>query len=188
MRLNRNVGGIGGSNNDRRSGSAIIRARFLRIAALLAAILQLGGCGSVLSRKTMDQVSPNLSPGIVLNNPKAFIGQTVLVGGTILDAENLQEGTLVEVLTYPTDRRGNPQLDEPALGRFFLLYPGYLDTLIYQQGRRIVAAGRIIGERAAKTDNTNRAFPLLRPLEIKLLSEYDAGPRFGIGFGFQFGF
>ncbi|HYE38108.1 Slp family lipoprotein [Methylocaldum sp.] len=171
-----------------RSGSATILSRLLGLAAVLAVTFQLSGCGSVLSRKAMDQVNPNLSPDIVLKNPKAFIGQTVLVGGTILSSENLQEGTLVEVLTYPTDRRGNPQLDEPALGRFLLLYPGYLDTLIYQQGRKVVAAGRIIGERVTDTGETNRAFPLLHPLEIELLSEYDTGPRFGIGLGFQFGF
>lgn len=176
------------SKKDIRSGSAIVWTRCLGLIAALALAVQLSGCGSVLSRKTMDQVDPKLSPDTVLNNPKAFIGQTVLVGGTILSAENLQEGTLVEVLAYPTDRRGEPQLSEPALGRFLLLYPGYLDTLIYEQGRRIVAAGRIIGERVTEAGETSRAFPLLHPVEIKLLSEYDTGPRFGIGLGFGFGF
>ena len=176
------------SKKDFRSGPRTIWTRCLGLVAVLAIAAQLNGCGSVLSRKSMDQVNLKIQPEIILNNPKAFIGQTVLVGGTILSAENLQEGTLVQLLAYPTDRRGEPQLSEPALGRFLLLYPGYLDTLIYQQGRRIVAAGRIIGERTAETDETSRAFPLLHPMEMRLLSEYDAGPRFGIGFGLGFGF
>ena len=176
------------SKKDIRSGYPISWTRFLGLAALLAITLQLSGCGSVLSRTTIDQVDPKLSPETVLNNPKAFIGQAILIGGTILSAENLQEGTLVEVLTYPTDRRGEPELSEPAWGRFLILYPGYLDTLIYEQGRRIVAAGRVIGERTTETGEATRAFPLLRPLEIKLLSEYDTGPRIGIGLGVGFGF
>ncbi len=136
----------------------------------------------------MDQVDPYISPQAVLNNPKPFIGQTILVGGTILSAKNLREGTLIEVLTYPTNRRGEPKLDEPALGRFLLLHPGYLDTLIYQEGRRIVAAGRIAGERSMEADETGRTFPLLTPLEVKLLPDYETGPRFGIGLGVGFGF
>src|SRR5690606_12703316 len=159
------------SKKDLRSGSTIFRARALGFAAVLCVtMLQLGGCGSVLSRTTMDQVDPYVSPEAVLNNPKPFIGQTILVGGTILSAETLQEGTFIEVLTHPTDRRGEPELNEPAVGRFLLLHPGYLDTLIYQEGRRIVAAGRIIGERRMENDETSRAFPLLTPLEVKLLS------------------
>ena len=96
------------SKKDFRSGSTIFSARTLGFAAVLCVtMLQIGGCGTVLSRTTMDQVDPYISPQAVLNNPKPFVGQTILVGGTILSAKNLQEGTLIEVLTYPTDRRAN---------------------------------------------------------------------------------
>ncbi|WP_408631167.1 Slp family lipoprotein [Methylocaldum marinum] len=173
------------SKKDTRSGSA---KTWIHLPTLLILTLQLYGCGSVLSRTSTDQINPSISPEAVLGNPKSYIGQTILIGGTILNAENLQEGTLLEVLSYPTNRRGEPKLGEPPFGRFFLLYPGYLDTLIYQRDRRVVAAGRIVGERTTETGGTVRALPLLHSVEIKLLSDYDTGPRFGIGLGVGFGF
>jgi outer membrane lipoprotein len=164
--------------------------RMLGLVALLLALAQMAGCATALSKDTLRQVSPGVSPSAVLENPERFIGQVIPVAGTVLRLENLKEGTLLEVLGYPTTSRGFPDTSEPALGRFLLLHPGYLDALVFRPGRTIAAAGRVTGERTVTAGETVHPQPLLQPLEIKLLPEapaYYYSP-FHIGVGFMFGF
>jgi outer membrane lipoprotein len=170
-------------------GAVSSLTRRLGLAALILALAQMAGCATTLSKDTLRQVSPNISPRAVLDDPQRFMGQVIPVAGTILRLENLKEGTLLEILGYPTTARGFPDTGEPALGRFLLLYPGYLDALVFRQGRTIAAAGRIVGERAMTVGETVHPQPLLHPLELKLLPEHPAYySPFHIGVGFMFGF
>jgi outer membrane lipoprotein len=163
--------------------------RRLALALGLLAVAQLAGCASALSREAMQQLSPNVSARAVLDQPDRFIGQTILVAGHVLGTQNRPEGTLLEILGYPTTDRGYPDTSEPALGRFLLVYPGYLDALVFKPGRQVVAAGRIIGQRPTAIGEAVRNEPLLQSVELKLLPEqptYYAPIR--VGFGFMFGF
>jgi outer membrane lipoprotein len=170
-----------------RTASPLIRA--LGFAALTLALAQMTGCATALSQDTLRQVSSDTPPVAVLEDPKRFVGQVIPVAGTILRLENLKEGTLLEILGYPTTSRGFPDTGEPALGRFLLLYPGYLDALVFQPGRTVATAGRIVGERAMTVGETVRPQPLLHPLELKLLPEnptYYSPVHIGVGFIFGF--
>jgi outer membrane lipoprotein len=84
--------------------------------------------------------------------------------------------------------RGFPDTSEPAIGRFALLHPGYLDSLIYQPGRWVSAAGRVAGQ-ISSTHDALRPLPLIHSLELKLLPEQIRDyPPFHIGVGVMFGF
>lgn len=163
--------------------------RVLRLAALLLILAQLLGCATALSRETMAQVSPNIQPEAVLANPQGFIGQTLLVAGPILRLENRENGTLLEILGYPTTSRGFPNTSEPALGRFLLRHPGYLDGMIFRLGRSVAAAGRVVGAQPATVGETVQREPLLQALELTLLPEHPTyfSPIF-IGIGIMGGF
>lgn len=162
-----------------------IRRPALAVLAYLLAYL--AGCASPLSRDTLDQATPGITLSDVLAAPDRHIGQVILISGNILNLQNRPDGTRLEILAYPTSERGFPNTSEPALGRVSLHYPGYLDRLIYQPGRQISAAGRVIGTVPA-TANTPPQ-PLLRPLELALLPEsptYYSPIHIGIGFSFGF--
>ncbi|MGZ8217580.1 Slp family lipoprotein [Methylomagnum sp.] len=150
-------------------------------------LFQLVGCVSALSGESLRQVSPGVTLGEVVEVPEHHIGQVILVAGNILRVENRPDGTRLEILGYPTSKSGFPNTSDPALGRVSLLYPGYLDRLIYQPGRRVSAAGRVIGTLPATTGAPPQ--PLLRPLELALLPEsptYYSPIHVGIGFSFGF--
>lgn len=148
------------------------------------ALWQLGGCATALSGAAMDWATPGVTPGAVLEAPRHHIGQVVLLAGPILGLENPKEGAILEILGYPTTARGFPDTSEPALGRFFLRYPGYLDPKVYWPGRSIAAAARVEGERETPSNGTVQHRPVLRSLELKLLPEptlYDSPILIGIG-------
>lgn len=163
--------------------------RALALAACLIALMQLAGCASVLSKEAMQQISPNVSARDLLDDPERFTGQTVLIAGHILRTENRREGSFLEVLGYPTTDRGYPDTAEPALGRFMLFYPGYLDALVFRPGRVVVAAGRVTGMHPATIGETLHPEPLLRSVELKLLPEHPSYySPIHFGFGFTLGF
>lgn len=163
--------------------------RGFALAGCLLILTHLAGCASVLSKEAMQQVSPNVSARDVLDAPERFIGQTILVAGNILRIENRREGTLIEILGYPTTDRGYPDTAEPALGRFLLQYGGYLDALVFRPGRVVVAAGRVTGHQPATIGDTIHREPVLQSTELKLLPEHPSYyPPIHIGFGFTFGF
>ncbi|WP_348757668.1 Slp family lipoprotein [Candidatus Methylocalor cossyra] len=172
-----------------RFAAAIVRPRRWSLALLLLGLSQLSGCATALSGDTLRLVARDVSPKAVLDHPQQFVGRVILVTGPILRAENRADGTLLEVLGYPPTSRGFPDTSEPALGRFLLRYPGYLDTLIYQRGRYVAAAGRVVGEQLEQTGAVQHPQPLLQTLELTLLPER---PRyyapFHFGFGLMFGF
>jgi outer membrane lipoprotein len=157
--------------------------RWFIIAGILISCFS---CTSVISSGMRSQVTPNVSFADVAQNPAVHIGQVIIAGGTIIETKNLQEGTLLEILQYPTTSRGRPKLGKPSEGRFLVLVPGYLETTIYRPGRQITVAGEVSGLRELPLGETTYRYPVFTPRELHLWSEGNSGPRLHIGFGFGF--
>lgn len=135
-------------------------------------------------------VNPGISYAQVAANPAAHVGAVLLVSGTIIEVKNLQEGTRLEILQFPTGSRDRPRTNQPSGGRFLVLAPDYLESAIYRQGRAMTLVGEIQGQRVLPLGQTTYSYPLLVPRELYLWSEdYDV-PRFsiGLGIGFRKGF
>ena len=160
----------------------------LALATLFGALVQLAGCATALSEETLRLVAPGISLPDAHAHPKRYLGQVIPVAGTILRTQNRPDGTLLEVLGYPITRRGFPDTSEPAIGRFAVLHPGYLDSLIYRPGRWLACAGRLTGQ-VPSADDPMRLLPLIQPLELTLLPETTEDyPPFHISVGVMFGF
>lgn len=163
--------------------SALLRS--MALAALLASLgTAVSGCATALSKTAMQQVTPGVSLAGVLDEPDRYSGATVLVAGNVIRTENRKDGTLLEILAYPTTDRGYADTSEPALGRVMLLHPGYLDALVFRPGRQVVAAGRVIGHRPVTIGEVLLNEPLLQSVELNLLQEPNRGYspiHFGIG-------
>jgi outer membrane lipoprotein len=152
------------------------------IGSLLACV----ACGSVISREARSLVNPAVSYAQIAANPAAHVGTTVLVAGTIIEAINLQEGTRLEILQFPTGAGDRPLTTATPGGRFLVLAPDYLETAIYRKGRAITLVGEVQGQRDLPLGETTYHYPLLLPRELYLWSEGYDTPRFHIGFGVGF--
>lgn len=67
------------------------------------------GCAPVISKQVRIQVRKDLTLSVVSKNPKDYEGETVLWSGIIVKSQNTEEGTLIEVLQKPANRRGKPK-------------------------------------------------------------------------------
>ena len=61
------------------------------------------GCAPVISKQLRGQVAKELTLQVVLKDPDAYRGKTVLWSGVIISSVNLKEGTIIEVLQKPAD-------------------------------------------------------------------------------------
>jgi len=144
------------------------------------------GCASTPEFDTT-RVDRSLTPANIINKNNIHMGKSVLWGGTILDTRNLKEATQIEVLAYPLNSSHRPELDKQPLGRFVLIYPGYLESKIYIQGKQLSALGKVIKTRQAKIGESTYTYPTISANKIHLWVPKDKKSNtsfhFGIGIG-----
>lgn len=130
--------------------------------------LTLAGCTPIISKQIRDQVSEEMTLRLVAENPEAYTGKMVLWSGVIISAENLKEGTMIEVLQKPACFRGEPKDVDDSEGRFLALYLSYLDVAIYTQGRKVTVAGQVQGKKVRSLGEIEYTYPLISVKEIHL--------------------
>lgn len=159
-----------------------------RALALGAALLLAAGCasGPLKTEGVARDVVPSASAGT------EYVGETVLWGGVIVNATNLEERTRLEIVGYPLDEYSQrPQTDAEPQGRFLAYREGYLETAEYGRGRRVTVRGEITGSERGRIGEAPYTYPAVAVDELELWPESrDRGssrPRFHFGLGVIFG-
>ena len=156
---------------------------FPRVVMLLLT-LALAACAS--GPLPTEGVARDLSPGEVRDAPADAVGQTVIWGGVIANARNLEERTRLEVVAYPLDDRSQRPLTTKApIARFRVYADGYLETAEYATGRRVTVRGEVTGTERGRIDDAVYQFPVVESDELELWPERrqrnDSGFNFGFG-------
>lgn len=103
-----------------------------------------------------------------------YEGKMFLLGGTIVEAKLVEQGTLIEAAYVPVDSRGYHNSKTGPDRRFLALLPkdkGILDPLIYKQGREITIAGVFIENRKGAIQQMLYLFPVFEIRGIYLWPE-----------------
>jgi outer membrane lipoprotein len=142
-------------------------SRLLPLALLLAVLA--AGCAATapISPALKTQAQPVKFEELQAN-PEQFQGETVILGGQIIDATPTPEGTQVTVLQTKTEDAERPEGADTSLGRFIALYKGFLDPQIYAKGRQVTVAGKVAGKRMEKLGQVDYAYPLIRAEQVYL--------------------
>lgn len=91
--------------------------------------------------RAIDFEEQNRSFTQVAQSPDAFAGSQVRWGGIVARVENLEKDTLVEIVNLPLDYRARPLANQQTGGRFIARIQGFLDPMIYKQGKEITVVG-----------------------------------------------
>jgi outer membrane lipoprotein len=137
------------------------------LPALVALTLAIG-CSSPVSKSVRKELDPDLTFQALREQPDAYEGKLVLLGGTIIETRNKQEGTLIEVLQKRLNRWGRPKDEDDTEGRFLVFADRFLDPVVYSEGRKITIAGKVVGGHVEKIGEVDYVYPLLRAREIHL--------------------
>lgn len=154
----------------------------MRNLVIILLCVYAAGCSHVVSRETRSEAEAQASVRALFEDPAAFSGKTLIVGGVIINTTNAEEETIIEVLEKPLDYRGRPKHTDVSRGRFIVIHEGYLEKAIYAPGREITVAGEVTGVSTLPVGERPYRYPVISSREIHLIKPR-GGPsiRFGIG-------
>ena len=146
---------------------------------MIGALLGMG-CAHVISKDVLREVREDLSFARLMEDPLAYQGQTVLLGGVIVTSTYDEDGTVLEIYQTELGWEGRPTNTDVSLGRFLARYRGFLDNEIYEKGRKVTLAGEVMGVTPLKLGQAEYRYPTLLIREIHLWEkERRADPRGG---------
>lgn len=134
---------------------------------LMVLLLLLAGC-SPFSKSAMQQVDERLVFAAVQSNPDNFIGKKILWGGVIISTTNTSEESVVNIRQTDLDLSTRPKDLDRSQGRFLIRYRGFLDPIIYAEGREITVVGEITGKQDMVLGETRYIYPVIRSEELHL--------------------
>lgn len=108
------------------------------------------------------------TPAEIAEQPERYHGADVVWGGKIVGVRNFADTTEVEVVAYPLDHAQRPDQNAPALGRFVIALPGYVEPLDFPAGRFVTLRGHVAGTRTARIDERDQVFPLVADATVHL--------------------
>lgn len=70
-------------------------------------------------------------------------GKKARWGGKIVSVQNKKDVSEIEVVFFPEDNYGKPKTNMPSIGRFKAVVEGFVDPLVFEQGRLITVVGEV---------------------------------------------
>ena len=149
----------------------------LRNTLMVGLILLFTASCSVMSRQIRAESEPSVGYRSLVKEVDTYIGKTVILGGYVLETENLSDKTTVVILQAPLGMRDEPKSKDDTEGRFIVSYKGWLDPLVYTKNRRITVAGVVVGLTSEKAESCPHPCLKIDNREIHLWPEYFYPPR-----------
>ncbi|HEY7745784.1 MAG TPA: Slp family lipoprotein [Desulfuromonadales bacterium] len=155
---------------------------------VFAALLGAAACTTSVSKQSLNLVDPGLSFEALRQAPDRHVGRYLLLGGAIASVRvNGSGGSELEVVQFPTDRRGRITSTDRSDGRFIALDNTFRDPAVYRSGRLITLVGQVVGKKTGRLGEADYLYPVLTVHELHLWDsgEYpgDSPVHFGLGLG-----
>jgi outer membrane lipoprotein len=148
------------------TGKSVPLALGLPLVALLLGTLS--GCGGPFSESTIEAARNQPSFGAIRQDPTAYKGRLVILGGKIAQIQNQKNATIVEVVQRPLGGDERPSSSNQSGGRFLAVTPKFLDPTIYKRGRKVTVAGRLSGMQPGTIGKRSYSYPLVTISQIHL--------------------
>lgn len=130
--------------------------------SLIGMVLVLSACATTNVPEPI-QSDPAGSPSVaeVRLNPERFVGSQVRWGGTIAGVQNRPDETLVQIVARELTDEGRPKAGDRSSGRFTARIDGFLDPVVYSEGRHFTVTGQIIGSRVEQVGEYDYRLPVV---------------------------
>lgn len=158
-------------------------------AVLVVMLLAASGCAPGIPANVLTNVDQSITFRMLIQDPSAYEGKTVVAGGVIVKSTNEKSGnTRLEIMELPLDSYYEPLKGDRSNGRFMAVYKGYLETRIFEPGRFVTVVGTVAESTSGTVGNMTYTFPVIGATYIKLWPvQHNPAPVYTFGFGFDYG-
>ena len=160
------------------------------IWCLVLVLVSAVGCASSpveIPEMLQNQIDPTLTFSQVIQHPGTYQGKMLMLGGEVLSARRLAEGTRLEVLQLPLDEYQRPVATRTdSQGRFMAMEKAFLDPAMFSGNTQVTLVGEVTGTVSAKLDEMDYQFPavVIRYLYVwkdpALIQASHSGPWYSI--------
>jgi len=137
---------------------------------LLLLVTVPAGCASntsVIPASLKTQVDEHLTFSQIKESPDGYHGRVVILGGEVLSAKRLKDGTRIEVLQLPLADQEPVWDRSKSQGRFLAIHKEFLDPATLPKGTHVTIVGEVTGSVTMPLDETEYTYPVL---EVKNLT------------------
>ena len=145
------------------------------MSGAIVALLPACATPSFIPASLQSQVDRSLTFSQLKDSPDSYRGRLIVLGGAVLTAKRLKDGTRIEVLQLPLDDSQRPESDRTVSeGRFVALQKGFLDPATLPEGTRVTLVGEVTGVMTLPLDETEYAYPTLEIKTLKVWPDWTA--------------
>ncbi|MDO6447098.1 Slp family lipoprotein [Colwellia sp. 1_MG-2023] len=131
----------------------------------------ISGCVNIPESLRVDESVALTTFTDVKDNNVAHLGNNARWGGVIAKIENNADNTMLEVVHFQLSSSTRPLQKDQTQGRFKVYYAGFLDPVIYKEGRSITAVGTIAKNESGKIGEHEYDYPVLTANNVHLWKE-----------------
>ncbi len=136
---------------------------------LLLPLVLLAGCAHVISDAARDRADSSVEFARLRENPDAYRGRFVILGGVIAGVQEIREGIQVEVTEFPVDYEDIPDPSAGSGGRFLVVFPRDVGYATFRVGMMVTMAGEVAGKAVKMLDRMEYTYPVLKVTEIHII-------------------
>ncbi len=162
---------------------------FVRLGILLVCLTLGSGCAtgpSPVPEALAPQVDRSVSFAQLLENPDAYVGKVVVLGGQVLQAKRLADTTRIEVLQLPLGDSERPVSQRTSSqGRFLAFEKTFLDPATLSDQPQVTIVGEVTGLATASLDKTEYRYPtiVIKHMHVWEAQAQDQRQGFGVSLG-----
>ena len=138
-----------------------VQTKVVRLIMAGAVAIALSGCVSVPDAIKGSSPTPQQDLVRVMNAPELYVGQEARFGGKVIDVQNQQGKTRLEIATVPLDSGARPVLGEASRGRIYADVSGFLDPVDFR-GQLVTVVGPITGTYDGQVGGAAYKFAVIR--------------------------
>ncbi len=142
----------------------------------------------VIPEPIASQIDTSLTFDQLQASPTSHVGKVVALGGEVLNATRLPDGTSMEILQVPLDGSEPTLAVQQSQGRFLAVQKEFLDPATLSGRPRVTIVGEVTGAKTQRLDDIDYTYPVLAVKHMKVWQDPSPygprpGPRFGVSIG-----
>ena len=140
-----------------------------RLILLLSLLFLSSGCAHIISEKSLEKADRSVEFSKLRQEPDAFRGRFVILGGAIAAVRPGRDGTELEVVQYPLDSMEMPETTDESEGRFLVALPAEHGFGTFKPGMVVTMAGEVVGKAKRPLAGAEYGYPVIVVREIHII-------------------